>query len=272
MKCLSCEMEINPKWKHAIDANMCPFCGESIMEEQLKNLFSLLGDAMEQLSDYPEPLNDWMLSHDYIRTDSEKLISFIPKEYLDKLEEEFLEKHKRHYKDIEHGSKKFSVKVSTDQGEQEVMAERIQSEEKTSEFHKRAEAVKPNLDGFKSVTEKTQHLKAMAQQIKREGASVVNHSGLSGMISAEMMESADPDAVAELQAAINGGDSVSSSLPDSGFDGEDEIPSAVLRMANSAQGNGKSTQADLAKLQQLQSRVSGSRKNFLSGGGGFSRA
>jgi hypothetical protein len=265
-------MEINPKWKHAIDANMCPFCGESIMEEQLKNLFSVLGDAMEQLADYPEPLDDWMLSHNYIKTDSDKLVSFIPEEYLNKLHEEFLEKNKRHGRDIEPGNKKFSVKVTTDQGEQEVIAEKIQSEERTSEFHKRAEAVKPNLDGFKNVSEKTQHLKAMAQQIRREGTSVNNQSGLAGLISSEMMETADPEAVAELRAAISGGDMVSSSLPESEFDGEDEIPSSVLRMANSAQKGGKSAQADLAKLNELQNRVSGSRKSFLSGGGGFSRA
>lgn len=270
MKCLSCEMEINPKWKYAIDSNMCPFCGESIMEEQLKNLFTVLSDAMEQLAEYPEPLNDWMLSNNYIKTDSEKLISFIPQEYLDKLEEEIIEKYKRRGRDIEPG-KKFSVKITTDQGEQDIVAEKIQSEDKTSEFHKRAEAVKPNIEGFKSVTEKTQHLKAMAQQIRREGSAITNQAGLVGMISSEMMESTDPNTVAELQAAITG-ESISSSLPESEFDGEDAIPSVVQKMANAARGNGKSAQADLEKLHQLQNGISGSRNNFLSGGGGFSRS
>ena len=47
----------------------------------------------------------------------------------------------------------------TENGEQEVSVEKIQSEERTNEFYKRAEAVKPNIEGFSSVSEKTQHLK-----------------------------------------------------------------------------------------------------------------
>lgn len=284
MKCISCDMEINTKWKHAIDINVCPFCGQGIMEENLKNLFSSLCDTMEQLTEYPDQLNDWLLSnHNYIKTDSEKLSSFLPKDFFDKIEEaalekaQVLEKSKKHTDDVDdfekRKNKKFTVKVATDSGgEEDIVAEKIQSEEKTNEFYKRAEAIKPNIEGFKSISEKTQHLKAMAQQIKREGATVMNQSGMAGVISPEMMEMADPEAVAEMQAMMAGGDIVNSALPESEYGSDDDIPSIVLNMANKAQGSGKSSQADLAKLQQLQNRVSGSRKNFLSGGGGFSRA
>lgn len=282
MKCISCEMEINPKWKHAIDINICPFCGQGIMEENLKNLFSSLYDTMDQLSAYPDQLNDWMLSnYNFIKTDSESLPSYIPQDFMKKIEEDALEKlnnletSKKAIESAEdfekRKNKKFKVKVSTETGEEEITAERIQSEEKTNEFYKRAEAIKPNIEGFKSVSEKTQHLKAMAQQIRREGATVINQSGAGGVISPEMMEMADPEAVAEMQAMISGGEIINSALPDSDIDG-DEIPSVVLAMANRAQGNSKNTQADLVKLQQLQNKVSGSRQKFLSGGGGFSRA
>ena len=45
MKCTSCEREIDPKWRHAIDTNLCPFCGLFIMEERLKDLFFSLSSS-----------------------------------------------------------------------------------------------------------------------------------------------------------------------------------------------------------------------------------
>jgi len=47
MRCISCTTEINPQWKHAIDMNVCPFCGKHIMEEHLKNLFAALSSTMD---------------------------------------------------------------------------------------------------------------------------------------------------------------------------------------------------------------------------------
>jgi hypothetical protein len=49
MKCVTCQTEINPKWKHAIDINVCPFCGKNIMEEHLKNCLVSLAAAMEEM-------------------------------------------------------------------------------------------------------------------------------------------------------------------------------------------------------------------------------
>jgi hypothetical protein len=274
MKCMSCEMEINPKWTHAIDMNVCPFCGQGIMEEHLKNLFSSLRQTMEQLKEYPDQLNDWMLSnHNYVKTDSPNLKQYMPKEYTEEIrkqrDEEIKEERKVEAK--RSADKKSIVKVDTGDGAEEVLVEKIQSEEKTSEFFKRAEAVKPNIEGFKSTAEKTQHLKAMAQQIKREGATVINQAGLVGHLPPEMIEGADPSAVAEFQAMMEGGEVVSA-LPDSGG-GDDDIPSVVLAMANRAKGGAKDPNADLAKLQQQQVKQAESRRNFQSGAkGSFSRS
>src|SRR5271154_6066712 len=89
MKCVSCETEINPKWKHAIDINVCPFCGQHIMEEHLKNCVAALAAAMEEMQKYPEQLNDWMLSnHSYIKTDSPDLKNYLPKELIKELRKE----------------------------------------------------------------------------------------------------------------------------------------------------------------------------------------
>lgn len=271
MKCISCEVEINPKWKHAIDINVCPFCGNGIMEEHLKNLLGSLAEVMNRLQQYPEQLNDWMLSNfNFIKTDSPELVKFIPKELLHSKPTP----RKAEEKDLVE-PKKFTVKVKTDNGEEEVEAEKIQSEETTNEFFKRAEAIKPNLDGFQSTAEKTQHLKKLALQIKRAGSTAItSDAGENSYISPEMIEDADPETVAEMESLFGGGE-VASSLGDSIMN-EDDIPPVVLNMASRAKTNGPTNSADLLKLQQMQERVLESRRNFESGNnrgkGSFSRA
>lgn len=272
MKCISCEANIDPKWKFAIEQNTCPLCGQLIMSEGLKGLLVSLREVMEQLQEYPDQLDDWLLSnYNYIKTDSANLINYLPKDSLKEIKKIEADKEFQEKKD-----KKFTVKVKTEAGEQEVEAEKIQSEEKTNEFFRRAEAVKPNIEGFQNTVEKTSHLKKLAQQIKRAGAPVITSEvGDNSIIPAEMIESADPDAIAEMHALLSGNE-VSSSLNDiSNVD--DEIPSVVLNMAQRARGGGKhANSADLIKLQQMQSRVHESRRNFEEGGargkGGFSRS
>jgi Zn-finger nucleic acid-binding protein len=122
MECISCKVEINPQWSHAIDINVCPFCGKHIMDEHLKNLFGTLRETMDALQTYPEQLNDWMLSnHNYVKTDSEKLLNYVPKEMLTDL------KKIKDDKDFQE-RKKFTVKVKTETGVEEVQAESLQSE------------------------------------------------------------------------------------------------------------------------------------------------
>jgi hypothetical protein len=275
MKCISCSGDINPQWTHAIEINVCPFCGKHIMEEHLKNLFATLRSTMESLAQYPDQLNDWMLSnHQFIKTDSPNLIDFVPKE---QLQVKPLKREASPVEDELQENKKFIVKVKTEAGvEEEVVAEKIQSEERTNDFFKRAEVIKPRLDGFQSPAQKNEHLKKMAEQIKRAGSTALNSEGAASIISPEMMENADPEAVAELESILSG-DLITSSLSDNTGD---EIPDVVLRMASGAsgKGNGKASAADLLKLQQQQQRVRASRENFESGtnrggkGGGFSRS
>lgn len=275
MKCMSCEMEINPKWSHAIDINVCPFCGQGIMEEHLKNLFSSLRQTMESLKDYPDQLNDWMLSnHNYIKTDSPNLKLYTPKAYVQEIrnqrDEEIIEE-KKATAHIDSQRKSIIKMDNGSGGEQEVLVEKVQSEEKTNEFFKRAEAVKPNIDGFKSTTEKTQHLKAIAQQIKREGSTVINKAGMASHLPPEMIDNADPEAVAEYESIISGGE-VQSSLPDNNG-GDDDIPSFVLNMASRAKGK-SSDQDPTAELERMAAKREASRRAFNGGGkgGSFSRS
>lgn len=279
MKCISCEVDINPKWKHAIDMNVCPFCGKHIMEEHLKNLLGSLAETMEQLKEYPDQLNDWLLSnYGFIKTDSPDLPSYLPEDYLKdyvreakKIENEkdFLEK------------KMYTVKVKTEKGEEEVIVEKTQSEEKTNGFFQRAEAINQVAkDGPKSISEKTAHLKQLKKKIETEASQgIVNETGLAAMISPDMLSKANPEEVAAYQTLISSEDEVMSSLPESSNGDDDEIPPVVLAMASRGKNNNKNNEAaDIAKLQQMHARIKNSRVNFESGenrggkGGGFSRA
>lgn len=265
MKCISCETEINPKWKHAIDINVCPFCGNNIMEEKLKDLLKSLGEILTELKQYPAELDDWLLSNfNYIKND------LIKSEITLKKSEDSIKQD---------DNKKFIVKIETDDGEREVEAEKIQDEEQTSEFFKRAEAIKPNIDGFQSASQKTEslkrkkaeHLKKIATQIKRAGNYETDEDV--GEYSYDQNESLEVND--DLEDLFND-QKFSSSLDGSSLM-DDEIPAAVLSMASNAKNKGSQTNAaDLLKLQRSLNRSQESRRNFESGEsrgkGGFSRS
>ncbi len=250
-------MQIDPKWKHAIDVNLCPFCGKGIMEEKLKDLLSSLRITMDALQEYPEQLDDWMLSNfDYIKSNSPNLKNLISRNAEDN----------RSSKDA-----KFKVKVETENGMEEVLAEKIQSDEKTESFFKRADALKPNIDGFRSQTEKTEHLKKMVQQIKSSGSRGINMEGGADIITPEMLDNADPEAVAEMQNILSGGEAVSSSI-DSLDDSDDPPPFVVAALTSKTKTAG-SNSADILKQQRMYDKVAESRRNFATGAkGSFSRS
>ena len=260
---MSCQSEINPKWTHAIDNNICPFCGQSILPDELRNSLSIIREAIISIKDFEPQLNDWMLSnYNFIKTDSPLLVNYVPEEYL--------KQHKAKKAD-DSERQKFIVKVETEAGEQDVVAEKIQSAQETNGFFSRAEAVQPNIDGFTSTQDKTQKLKKMVQQIRKNGSPSISGN----MLSPEAMENADPQAVAEMQSLISEEGMISSAmLPQENGD-DDDIPIAIQEMAMKAKGGTASNNADIFKLKQMQERVANSRKNFehgTAGKGGFSRA
>lgn len=301
MKCISCEIEINPKWKHAIDQNICPFCGRSIMEELLKGLLSTLQDTMEKLQTYSTQVDDWLLSnYGYIKTDSPDLKNYVPKEILKEM--------KREHDQEDFEKKKSIIKVKTEHGEEEVVTEKIQSDSKTVGFFERAQVVKRGADNsdsddddgketvalgkkpkvkttFRTPAEKTEYIKGLKKKIETEGSqAVVNEAGLATMISPEMLENADPEEVAEMESMLAGGDIISSGLPPmSGGDDEDAMAERVLAMnqiaaAKSKGHSGGYNEQDMRSLLEMQQRRQKSRQAFENGenrggkGGGFSRS
>lgn len=228
MKCVSCEFEIDPKWKHAVDMNQCPSCGNAIMDENLKSLLATLSKTVDSLAEFPDVLEDWMKTYGYVHRDK------IPKQ------------------------SKVKEVVRGDDGE--IIDAPV--DESVNKFFKNA--------GVDRVVSKKQHMQSLLSKI-RDGSDSVDMSG--GVMSRDMMESADPEAVAEYHAMMGGEseDEIYSSSQSYDDDGDDDIPPAVLAMANKARGNSnKSNQSnDLEKLQKMQAR---SAKNRMTGGSGsFSR-
>ena len=60
MKCQSCEEVISSKFKHAIENNECPYCGQNITDEALNELFKDLFGLISKFEDYKEELQEWM--------------------------------------------------------------------------------------------------------------------------------------------------------------------------------------------------------------------
>ena len=269
MKCVSCETEINPKWKHAIDRNVCPFCGECILEERLKNLLTSLRETMDALQGYPDQLSDWLLSNfNFIKTDSPDLILYMPKEAVRSMKKEL--------DDEDFEKRKSIIRVKTENGEEEVLVEKVQSQAKTKSFHDRASAGLFEKDEVpKNIADKTQYYKAITKKIKSESMSggVIPEEGLMAMVRSSSTE-ADPDTVAEFQSVLSGGDIIASGLQETATGDDDDIPAVVAHMANRAaakKSNGVN-ERDLQSLNEMQNKVKNAQKKFSSGGGGFSRA
>lgn len=268
MKCISCEVEINPKWTHAIDINVCPFCGSHIMEEHLKNLFVSLRETIDKLKDYPDQLNDWMLSNcNYIKTNSPDISIYAPK-CNHKVEDDVPAENKPLKKD-----NSYTVKIETERGTEEVKVEKVQSQEKTNDFFKRAEAFKPGIDGFKSTQDKTKHLKALAKHIQEQGSGTIEPEMV--FEDSEIGGTFDKSSVADLKNLMHeeyGGGEEMSDSSDTYSNGDDDIPAAVLNMAANAKGKQLNGNEAAIKLQELQDKRKSSKQNFNSGGGGFHRA
>ncbi len=253
MECLSCSTEINPKWAHAINQNICPFCGEEIMPEDLKQKINALSVAMSEMLEYQKELNDWMLSnHNYIKTDDDNLVKFVPKELLRSYHQGGTSKEV-----IQEGNK-YTVKVTHDDGtEEDVDSFKLASEEKAAEFAKRA-GVRPS---------KLNKLKDMVKNIQNTGGGMSDMSGMMDLPPG-MLANADPDAIADYQNILDG-DSPFAGGPvndASEFDppGFAEVMAHNTGMTQSK--NGGHNAKDLALSEKM--RAKAQRSGF---GGGFSR-
>jgi hypothetical protein len=239
MKCLSCQVDIDPKWKHAIDNNVCPFCGDHIIPEDLKNNIISLREVISCFKEkYSEQLDDLLFSnYNYVRTDSPRMKQFIP-------EPKVIYRTSKKSEPVEDSSED----TDTEQFEEDHVT--VQDPEVTSKFFKNAEASK--------AVARTSELKKLVSEIKR------NNPEIAKSIKANK----------DLEDYSEEYEDVNSSM--NSYDDDDQIPAAVLAFANQSKNKASHdyNPKDMIKLQQLQQRVSQSRKNMINGTGGkgsFSR-
>jgi hypothetical protein len=250
--------------------NVCPYCGQSILDEHLKNLLSSLRETMTKLQDYPEQLSDWLLSnYNFIKTDSPNLTNYLSKETLKEFARIENDKDFQSRKD----NHKFTVKVKTENGEEDVSVEKIQSDEKTGDFFARAQDRKRGdpVNVLNSIAEKTSKLKTYAAQIKKAGSqAIVGEDGASMDLSAEMLNSADEASIAEYQSLMSAEGDVFSSIQ--GNDYDDDVPQFVINANNAlASKNGNQSTANAKDLEALRNLHAKSHGGVSSGRGSFSR-
>lgn len=63
MKCQSCNAEIPPEWVNAIKNNICPGCGNAIMQEEVVTLMAELADAISKMEFNAQEITGWLLSN-----------------------------------------------------------------------------------------------------------------------------------------------------------------------------------------------------------------
>lgn len=63
MKCINCTAEILPQYVHSIANNTCPGCGGSIYDDQTKELYNELKEAMVRMPNDPVGLAGWLLDN-----------------------------------------------------------------------------------------------------------------------------------------------------------------------------------------------------------------
>ncbi len=277
MQCISCEVQIDPKWKHAINNNLCPFCGDPIMDELLKNLLAVLLDTMEKLESYPNEVNDWLLSnYSYIKTDSPNLFDYVPEE---------LKEPKVIVKEV------VKEVFINSKGQVENAGVSKQEPVKTeNKFFDRTD-IKEN------VQEKTSKLKELKAKIERAGG---NSPSLPADIDTSEASQEDIDAwheihsgngrpaskgktsVSALSEALEASSGVSPLLQATAHSSDDDdgdfdaIPSVVAHQMGGGGNQGHNSQTynpkDIAALQNLLHKSGTSAKRMSSGNGKFSRS
>lgn len=63
MFCKSCKEDVPPKFTHAFAVNICPLCGQEIMDIKLKNILGELKVALGDAQDYMAEVEDWLFSN-----------------------------------------------------------------------------------------------------------------------------------------------------------------------------------------------------------------
>ncbi len=223
--------------KYAIESNTCPFCGQKIMPDELKECIHNLSSALELFEDsFSSQLDDWIYSnYGYVKVGGDKFNKLLPEP-------------KVIYKN------KVAASSNEDDLEEDESLIAVQNPELTSKFFKNAEVSK--------TVARTDEFKKMVADIKSKNPKLAARQTM------QLLQEEDDDFDQDSDV-----EDISSGLDNSY--GDDSIPAAVLAMANQkSRPSHDYSSKDLVRLQQQRDRNLESRNNVINGTGGkgsFSR-
>ncbi len=272
MKCKTCEGDVPPKFAHAIATNICPFCGQEIMDSELQSALTELKQVMTASESYPEEIFDWLKCNFNLVLNE----GLVPEEEYNGLEDQYetalekiteLQTQLANVKPTPRSGKaameKRNVEVDKDEEGNDIGGEVIQDQETTNKFFKNAQVKAPG--------DNASYYRDMVKQIKKTGTmGLMSEGGGTGMITPDMLDAVDSEEAAEYQAMLSGGSSfINSSVSSDDYGGDDEIPAVALAMMNRAKSSqgGDYNARDVAKLQELQKKASRVSREMNEGGG-----
>ena len=268
MKCKSCTNDVPPKFSHAIKTNICPFCGEEIMDSELQSALGDLQVAMEATDYYQEEIHDWLKCNYGLVPELGTVAFSVHQDVLEKLEaanskvielQDQLSNAKPVPKSGKIAPLKMPSEIAKDKEGNALEGEQLADSETTNKFFKAA-GVKP--------VDAAAHYKNMVKQIKQNGsAGLMSEGGAAGVITPEMLAAADQVDSSEYAELFDDGGPVGSAV-DSDYEDDTEIPAVALQFMNSAKGkSGDYNARDVAKLQELQRKSSNAGRAMSRDGG-----
>lgn len=270
MKCKSCTNDVPPKFSHAIKTNICPFCGEEIMDSELQSALADLQVAMEASEQYQEEIHDWLKCNYGLVPELGTVTFSVHQEVLEKLEDANakivdLQEQLSNVKPVPKSGKlatasnRLPSEIAKDKEGNALEGEQLADAETTNKFFKAA--------GAKAPVDAASHYRNMVKQIKEKGSTgLMSEGGAAGVITPEMLAAADQVDASEYQELFDSGP-VNSAV-DSDYDDDSDIPAVALQMMHSAKGKqGDYNARDVAKLQELQRKASNAGRAMSREGG-----
>lgn len=270
MKCKTCEGDVPPKFAHAIATNICPFCGQEIMDGELQTALTDLKQVMTATESYPEEVFDWLKCNFNLVLNE----GLVPEEEYNGLEDQYetalekiteLQTQLANVKPVARSGRaaaeKRALEADKDEEGNDIGGEVIQDQETTNKFFKNAQVKAPG--------DNASYYRDMVKQIKKTGTmGLMSEGGGTGMITPDMLDAVDSEETAEYQAMLSGGSSfINSSVQGDDYGGDDEIPAVALAMMNKAKSqSGDYNARDVAKLQELQKKASRASREMNEGG------
>lgn len=261
MKCKSCSGDVPSKFSHSISTNTCPFCGNQIMDEELRSALSSIEQSMKCMEKYQNEILDWLKSKFSLVREDEIRSKITQELALSRVASNTLAQNPYEGGVISDGFHSDNDAVKFDENGNQISGKPLQDPEVTNKFLKNA-----------GISNRNNKLKDLVKQIKKDAIKTKHMVSPDDMenISISDVGNMDPEDIEQLESVISGGYGTASSAISGSEDSyyEDDIPAQVLHMANSRATNSKDySHKDVMQLQRINGK-SAQLKSEISKSGG----